>query len=79
MAVDNSRALEFGDEVLDLPCYFLDSDNDGHWYLIPLANKGAWDLWCDADADDEASWEAPAFAKRLDGHPKWVTFTDPKQ
>jgi hypothetical protein len=56
--------------------YFLDSDDDGHWYVIPVERHEEWKAWCDIDRDDEASWEVPDFAHKLDGSPSLLTFSD---
>lgn len=57
--------------------YFLDQDNDSHWYCIPLERRESWDAFCDLDTEDEESWNAPEWAKPLDGHPNGVTFENP--
>lgn len=49
--------------------YFLDNDEDGHWYVIP---EGARKLW--QDFVDSAFGEAPIFAIPIGGHPNLVTF-----
>lgn len=58
--------------------YFLSQDNDGHWFVIPVARQREWDEWRDLDPDDETSWEAPAFALAVGGAPCLVTFTNPE-
>ena len=60
------------------PRYFLDTDNSCHWYMIPVENRAEWLSWCALDEEDEASWTAPEFAKRLGGHPNMITFADPQ-
>jgi hypothetical protein len=57
--------------------YFLSQDNSSHWYLVPVENREEWDAWCNLDEDDEAAWDAPDFARRLDGGPNGITFSDP--
>lgn len=59
------------------PRYFLDQDQSCHWYLVPLENSQEWEDWLEIDEDDEKSWEVPGFARRLDGDPARVTFSDP--
>jgi hypothetical protein len=58
--------------------YFLDSDADGHWYLVPAALRAEWDAWTDLDPETVAAWITPVWATELGGHPSAVTFTDPK-
>lgn len=55
--------------------HFLDQDEDGHWYVIPVAHKEEWDEWCDIPSDDERAWEALVFANRLGGGTRGVIFT----
>lgn len=57
--------------------FFLDRDNDGHWYIVPVAIKDIWDDWCDLDSDDEAAWTVPEGVTRVPGNPRLVTFTNP--
>jgi len=58
--------------------YFLDQDNSGHWYLVPVEHKEAWKIWSDLDEDDEASWEAPEYAQQLGTRPSCVQFENPE-
>jgi hypothetical protein len=57
--------------------YFLSSDNDGHWYVIPESHRQNWDKWVDLDSDDEESWNVPEYAKEVNGSPSLVTFLEP--
>lgn len=57
--------------------YFLDQDNDCHWYVVPAASRAEWEAWRAIPSDDERAWEPPAFAMPLGGSPTLVTFTDP--
>lgn len=59
--------------------YFLDQDNACHWFLIPEDMREQWQEFSSLDEDDESLWEVPHYARRLDGHPSQVTFTDPKE
>jgi hypothetical protein len=56
--------------------FFLSQDNDCHWFVVPVARKGEWDVWCEIPGDDERAWDAPDFAIPLNGSPNRVTFTD---
>jgi hypothetical protein len=58
--------------------FFLSQDHSCHWYLVPATKAKAWEKWLSLDSDDERSWDAPDFARRIDGHPSGITFTDPK-
>lgn len=60
------------------PRYFLDSDQSGHWYLVPEEKRAEWDDWTNLNEDDERSWNEPSYAVRLGGSPSNVTFTDPR-
>ena len=51
------------------------SDNSGHEYYIPVERYTDWASFMMLDEDDEASWEVPNFATRIDGR---FTFTDPR-
>ena len=82
----SSRAVEAFAELAELAGraqgqarYFFDQDGSCHWYLVPLSKRVEWDEWCGLDENDERSWEAPEWAKRLPGHPSWVPFADPRE
>ena len=57
--------------------YFLDSDDDGHWYLVPCDRRAEWFEWHEIPSDDEPSWDVPEFAYRLNGSPNEVAFENP--
>jgi hypothetical protein len=56
--------------------YFLSQDGSCHWYVVPAEKRAEWDAWRNIPEEDERSWEAPAFARRVDG-PHAVVFTFP--
>lgn len=56
--------------------FFIDSDSDSHWYVIPVEYEQEWSDWCDIDTDDERSWSPPEFATPIGGSPNRVRFTD---
>lgn len=58
--------------------FFLDQDQSSHWYIVPAAKRTEWDAWRDLPDDDEASWEAPIWSRRLDGSPTNITFSNPE-
>lgn len=55
--------------------FYLVSDDDGHWYVIPSSKEGAWREWRDIPSDDERAWEPPEFAEYINGPPSNVKFT----
>lgn len=58
--------------------FFLSNDNDGHLYLIPADKREAFEEWREIPEDDEAAWEAPEFARRVDGDVSSITFCLPR-
>lgn len=54
--------------------WMLNNDDDGHWYLVPVEQKDAFDEW--VYGDDTA--EQPAGVTPLAGHPNNVTFERPE-
>lgn len=52
--------------------YLLDSDNDGHWYLIPEMEHPAFGDWVDGD-----DLPMPDGVVALGSHPNTVTFEEP--
>ncbi len=57
--------------------YFLNTDNDTHWYIIPADKREEWENWCDLPEDDENSWNVPEWAEALGGGPNQVEFENP--
>lgn len=49
--------------------YIAVKDNDSHRYQIPKHLKYKWDEFCEIPSDDEASWDVPEWAERIDGMP----------
>lgn len=49
--------------------YIAVKDNDSHRYQIPVSKKDDWDTFCEIPSDDEASWDVPEWAERIDGMP----------
>lgn len=58
--------------------YFIDSDNDGHWYLVPYNIQKQWNEWLDLDPDDEKSWEPPKPVVPIDGVDS-IVFENPEE
>lgn len=51
--------------------HFLDSDNDGHWYIIPANKRHAWEDWVDSNEP-----ETPDFVEPINGCPSRVVFKE---
>lgn len=60
------------------PRFFLDQDNDSHWFVVPCENEKQWEGWLSIPAGDERGWPAPPFAKAVGGSPRLVTFNNPE-
>ena len=59
--------------------YFLDQDNDGHWYVVRREKSHVWDEWLDLPSDNPDAWEPPVgVAYPVGGSPTLVTFTNPR-
>lgn len=55
--------------------YTLVTDDDDHWYVIPIQHLSAWHSW--VETCEEKGWpEPPAWAHAVGGSPGRVTFTD---
>lgn len=57
--------------------YFLDQDNDCHWYLVDADRRAEWEAFVEEAAPD--GWEVPGCATRLAGGPSNVTFERPEE
>ena len=58
--------------------YFIDSDNSSHNYLVDEAFREEWNEWNELPEDDEKSWEAPSFARRINSESS-ITFENPHE
>jgi hypothetical protein len=54
--------------------YLLDSDDDGHWYLIPEMEHPAFGDWVYGEGQPMPDGVIP-----LNSHPNSVTFEEPQQ
>ncbi len=54
---------------------YLTTDNDSHWYVVPVAKRAEWEEWLEIDPDDERAWEPPVFARPVNGGPSLVEFS----
>lgn len=52
--------------------YFLDKDDDAHWYLIPIENRLEWEAFRSSHGD-----YAPSFAKMLNYNISDMEFSNP--
>lgn len=57
--------------------YFLDQDNDCHWFLVEADKRAEWEAWLEIDSGDEKSWTPPNCAEELPGGPSDVIFENP--
>ena len=54
--------------------YCFESDEDGHFYVIPIARMKAWSEWLRSeDADDGVE---PIWAHCVGGNPSLISFPD---
>jgi hypothetical protein len=51
--------------------FFIDSDDDAHWYVVEWDKKDEWEKWLDSDSD-----EVPNYAIPIHGHPSLVSFNE---
>jgi hypothetical protein len=59
--------------------YLLDSDDDGHWYLIPATGHEAFHSWVYSVAEaPEHGIDVPDGVISLGSHPNTVTFEAPE-
>lgn len=54
--------------------FTLVTDNDSHWYVIPVSKKSEWFKYLASSTDDVPS---PVFARCVGGPPSLVEFTNP--
>jgi hypothetical protein len=54
--------------------YFVDTDNDAHWYVVPDELRDVWNEWLDLDDEDPDSWDVPDGVVRIPGHPSLIVF-----
>lgn len=47
--------------------FYIDNDDDGHWYIVPEEHREQWVVWRNLPCDDENSWDVPSFATQIDG------------
>lgn len=50
---------------MDKKLFFVDQDNDCHWYLIESNKRKEWENWKDIPDDNPESWDVPEFAKSI--------------
>lgn len=52
--------------------FYLASDDDGHWYVVPAEKRTEWEGWIYSDA--YMNGDVPEWAKAVNKSPGWVTF-----
>jgi len=59
--------------------YFLDADDNGHWYLVPAEMRSMWnDGWEDErDFGERFDPESLDGVERLNHHLTWLEFENP--
>lgn len=57
--------------------FFLDSDDDGHWYVVPKSKEDEWYKWLGIDRSLVVVEEAPEWVIEVGGAPSLVTFSNP--
>lgn len=60
--------------------YFLDQDEDCHWYIVRDDRREEWEAWRNQDyyADDFAAYPPENVAYSIGGAPNQVTFALPE-
>lgn len=60
--------------------FVLLSDNDGHWYAVPVSMRDAFELCMNGTMDEETEvrFERQFGKYRLGGNPSLITFENPK-
>lgn len=61
------------------PRWFLDTDNDGHSFLVPVDLRTRWDLWIAQTLDEDSVCTPPPVGVRSIDGPHLLTFTDPRE
>ena len=56
--------------------YFFDTDDEGHWYIIPLDKREEWNAWF--DSQDYKDGIEPDFVQSIGCHPKYWVFKEPR-
>lgn len=58
--------------------YFLASDDDGHWFIVPVERRSDFDDWVSQDWSSElANFQTPTYVEEVGGDPSFVTFENP--
>ena len=54
--------------------YFIDNDDNGHWYVLPAARREEWDSWLDKITNSPAAPVLPAWATYINGPANLIEF-----
>lgn len=57
-----------------MQAYFLDNDDNGHWYLIPAERREEWVRWSNTGWDWEDDFADEANNWLINGGPSSITF-----
>jgi hypothetical protein len=57
--------------------FYLDSDGDGHWYIVPLDRASDWETFLESVSDGDCL-PLPDWVRPVGGSPTRVTFSDPQ-
>lgn len=53
--------------------FYLDTDNDSHWYVVPYNKRHEWNEFVQLDPDNPEAWDVPEYATPID-NPHMLTF-----
>lgn len=73
--LDNCPAEEL--QAIEPERYFMDRDQDGHWFLVPEKFRIEWMEWLNIPEEDERSWVPYLHAIPINGDPTAATFCFP--
>lgn len=58
--------------------YFLDTDDSGNWYIVPVERREDFESWQNQDwQHDLSDFQPPDYAEQINGTFNYVTFTNP--
>jgi hypothetical protein len=58
--------------------FYMDTDGDGHWFIVPVKRRADFDDWLAQDWSSElAVFITPSYATEAD-NPQYITFEAPE-